>query len=79
MSKSSIDTMHVYQILIEALDSETDDEMCQLISNLCRDCAHKYYHDTDVKIGLGPHSTYDALFFEAEMKRRNDEEREGDE
>ena len=76
MSKSSIDTMYIYERLEEALDSETDDEMCQLISNLCRDCAHKYYHDTDVKIGLGPHSTYDALFFEAEMKRRNDEERE---
>ena len=76
MSKSSIDTMYIYERLGEALDSETEDEMNQLISNLYRNCAHKYYHDTDVKIGLGPLSTYDPFFFEAEMKRRNDEERE---
>ena len=78
MSKSSIDTMYVYERLEEALNSETEDEMNQLISNLYGNCAHKYYHDTDVKIGLGPLSTYDPFFFEAEMKRRNDEEREGD-
>ena len=76
MSKSSIDTMYIYERLGEALNSETEDEMNQLISNLYRNCAHKYYHDTDVKIGLGPLSTYDPFFFEAEMKRRNDEERE---
>ena len=76
MSKSSIDTMYIYERLEEVLNSETEDEMNQLISNLCRNCAHKYYHDTDVKIGLGPLSTYDPFFFEAEMKRRNDEERE---
>jgi len=76
MSKSSIDTMYIYERLEEALNSETEDEMNQLISNLYRNCAHKYYHDTDVKIGLGPLSTYDPFFFEAEMKRRNDEERE---
>jgi len=76
MSKSSIDTMYIYERLEEVLNSETEDEMNQLISNLYRNCAHKYYHDTDVKIGLGPLSTYDPFFFEAEMKRRNDEERE---
>jgi len=75
MSKSSIDTMYIHERLEEALNSETDDEMCQLISNLYRNCAHKYYHDTDVKIGLGPRSTYDALFFEAEMERRNAEDK----
>jgi hypothetical protein len=68
--------MYIYERLEEVLNSETEDEMNQLISNLYRNCAHKYYHDTDVKIGLGPLSTYDPFFFEAEMKRRNDEERE---
>ena len=75
MSKSSIDTMYIHERLEEALNSETEDEMNQLISNLYRNCAHKYYHDTDVKIGLGPRSTYDALFFEAEMERRNAEDK----
>ena len=78
MSKSSIDTMYIYERLEEALNSETEDEMNQLISNLYRNCAHKYYNDTNVKIGLGQHSTYDAVFYEAEMKRRNAEEKEGE-
>ena len=76
MSNSSIDTMYIYEKLRDALNSETEDEMCQLVSNLYRNCAHKYYHDTDVKIGLGQHSTYDAVFYEAEMERRNAEEKE---
>ena len=78
MSNSSIDTMFIYEKLRDALNSETEDEMCQLVSNLYRNCAHKYYHDTDVKIGLGQQSTYDAVFYEAEMKRIMFEEKEGD-
>jgi hypothetical protein len=31
-----------------------------------------------VKIGLGQQSTYDAVFYEAEMKRIMFEEKEGD-